>query len=61
MMTGQILGGTPPIDAVKYQILIMFLIGAGSGFGVVCAIYMIENHLFDERHRLLLDKLLPAG
>ena len=61
MMTGQILGGTPPIEAVKYQILIMFLIGAGSGFGVVCAIYMIENHLFDERHRLVLDKLLPAG
>jgi ABC-type iron transport system FetAB permease component len=39
----------------------MFLIGAGSGIGVVCAIYMIEKHLFDERHRLLLDKLLPAG
>ena len=61
MMTGQILGGTPPLEAVKYQILIMFLIGAGSGFGVVCAIYMIEKHLFDERQRLVLDKLLPAG
>jgi putative ABC transport system permease protein len=59
MMTGQILGGTPPIEAVKYQILIMFLIGAGSGFGVVCAIVMIEKHLFDDRQRLVLDKLLP--
>jgi putative ABC transport system permease protein len=26
MMTGQILAGVEPIDAVKYQLLIMFLI-----------------------------------
>jgi len=60
MMTGQILGGTPPVEAVKYQLLIMFLITAGTGFGVICAIMMIERHLFDSRHRLCLDKLLPG-
>ncbi len=49
------------LEAVKHQLLIMFLSGAGSGFEVVCAICMIEKHLFDERHRLVLDKLLPAG
>ena len=26
MMTGQILGGVPPAEAVKYQILVMFMI-----------------------------------
>ena len=52
MMTGQILGGTPPIEAVKYQILIMFLITAGTGFGVIGAIWMAGYHLFDKRHRL---------
>jgi putative ABC transport system permease protein len=57
MMTGQILGGTPPVEAVKYQILIMFLIAAGTGFGVVSAIWMSGLHLFDERHRLRLDIL----
>jgi putative ABC transport system permease protein len=57
MMTGQILGGTPPVEAVKYQILIMFLIAAGTGFGVVCAIWMSGVYLFDERHRLRLDVL----
>lgn len=57
MMTGQILGGSPPIEAVKYQILIMFLITAGTGFGVVCSIWLTSRHLFDERHRLRLDKL----
>jgi putative ABC transport system permease protein len=57
MMTGQILGGTPPVEAVKYQLLIMFLITAGTGFGVICSIMMIERHLFDSRHRLCLYKL----
>ena len=35
MMTGQILGGMPPVEAVKYQILVMFLIAGGTGFGAV--------------------------
>lgn len=57
MMTGQILAGTPPIEAVKYQILIMFLITAGTGFGVSAALWMASRRLFDERHRLRLDTL----
>ncbi|WP_455217349.1 ABC transporter permease [Kaarinaea lacus] len=57
MMTGQILAGSPPIEAVKYQILIMFLISAGTGFGVSTALWMASRRLFDERHRLRLDKL----
>ncbi len=57
MMTGQILGGTPPGEAVKYQILIMFLIAAGTGFGVISAIWMCGRYLFDQRHRLRLECL----
>lgn len=57
MMTGQILSGTPPIEAVKYQLLIMFLIAAGTGFGVISAIWMSGLLLFDKRHRLRLDTL----
>ncbi len=57
MMTGQILAGAPPIEAVKYQILIMFLIAAGTGFGTVIAVAAGTRHLFDERHRLRLDRL----
>lgn len=57
MMTGQILAGSPPIEAVKYQILIMFLITAGTGFGVSTALWMASKRLFDDRHRLRLDKL----
>jgi putative ABC transport system permease protein len=57
MMTGQILAGSPPLEAVKYQILIMFLITAGTGFGVMAALWVTARRLFDERHRLRLDAL----
>lgn len=57
MMTGQILSGTPPIEAVKYQILIMFLIAAGTGFGTLTAVWLGARRLFDDRERLRLDRL----
>ena len=57
MMTGQILAGSPPLDAVKYQILIMFLITTGTGFGTLAAVRLGARRLFDDRHRLRLDRL----
>ena len=60
MMTGQILGGTPPVEAVKYQILIMFLIAGGTGFGVIAAIWASGKVLFDSRERLRLDLLISG-
>jgi putative ABC transport system permease protein len=57
MMTGQILAGSPPIEAVKYQLLILFLIAGGTGFGVSSALWLASRRLFDERHRLRLDNL----
>ncbi len=57
MMTGQILSGTPPLEAVKYQILIMFMIAAGTGFGTMGAVWLTTRRLFDERHRLRLERL----
>ncbi len=60
MMTGQILAGTSPIDAVKYQILLMFLITSATGLGTMLAIELGTRRLFDERERLRLDRLLDA-
>lgn len=57
MMTGQILAGSPPLEAVKYQILIMFLIAGGTGFGTVAAVWLGSRRLFDGRERLRLDRL----
>lgn len=57
MMTGQILGGVPPAEAVKYQILVMFLIAGGTGLGAVTAVLGGVYRLTDARHRLRLDRL----
>lgn len=62
MMTGQILAGSPPIEAAKYQLLVMFLISGGTGLGSTAAVWIGSRRLFDERHRLRLDRLrAPAG
>jgi putative ABC transport system permease protein len=58
MMTGQILAGAPPLEAVKYQILIMFMITGGTGFGTLLAVSAAARRLFDERQRLRLDRLV---
>ena len=60
MMTGQILGGSPPAVAVKYQILVMFTITVGSGFGAIVAVSAGSRRLFDERERLRVDRLSAA-
>jgi putative ABC transport system permease protein len=60
MMTGQILGGVAPAEAVKYQILILFLIAGGTGIGAVAAVLGGVYRLTDARHRLRLDRLAPA-
>jgi len=61
MMTGQILAGSPPMEAAKYQLMIMFLVSAGTGLGSVAAVWIGSRRLFDERQRLRLDRLSIAG
>ena len=61
MMTGQILAGIAPIEAVKYQIVVMFLIAAGTGFGTMLAVRWGTDALFDDRERLRLDRLVERG
>jgi len=61
MMTGQILAGTPPAVAVKYQILIMFVIAVGTGFGTLAAVSAGARRLFDSRERLRIDRLTAGS
>lgn len=57
MMTGQILSGVDPVEATKYQLMIMFLIAGGTALGVFLAVLGGARYLSDERHRLRLDRL----
>lgn len=55
MMTGQILGGSSVTDAIRYQILMMFIISSGTGFGVIMSLWIVSKKIFDNRQRLRLD------
>ena len=57
LMTGQILAGIEPMEAVKYQLLIMFLIAGGTMLGVLGSVLMSGRRLTASRHRLRLDRL----
>jgi putative ABC transport system permease protein len=58
MMTGQVLAGESPEDAVRYQIVIMFLIAASSALGTVGAVLLTYRRLFSSSHRFLRDRLV---
>jgi putative ABC transport system permease protein len=57
MMTGQVLAGNSPMTAASYQMLVMFMITAGTGFAAVFASWLGARGLFDERQRLRLERL----
>lgn len=57
MMTGQLMAGVDPVEAAKYQALVMFLIAGGTAIGTTMAVFLTVWRLSDERHRLRLDRL----
>ncbi len=57
MMTGQILSGTDPMEAAKYQIMIMFVLSGATALGIVIAGIGGVWMLTDRRHRLRLERL----
>ena len=58
MMTGQLLQGADPMRAVKYQIVIMFLIAAGTSLGTVGVVLLGYRRLFTPDHQFLPGRLL---
>lgn len=57
IMTGQILAGLDPVEAVKYQILLMFLLAGSSVLAAFLAAALALRRLGDDRQRLRLDWL----
>jgi putative ABC transport system permease protein len=58
MMTGQILAGANPLDAVRYQIIITFAIASGSALGTLGVVLLGWLALFTPSHQLKIDKLI---
>lgn len=59
MMTGQLLGGASPVQASRYQIVIMYYIVASSCFSLLAATALALHSLTDEHGRLLRGVLTP--
>ena len=57
MMTGQILAGVNPGEAVRYQMVIVFMITAAATLGTVIVLLLSFRMLFSARHQLLLNRL----
>jgi putative ABC transport system permease protein len=46
-----------PLEAAKYQILLIFLLSGGSGLAAVAVVYLAAMRLTDDRQRLRIDRL----
>lgn len=57
MMTGQLVSGMAPIEAVKYQIVIMFLIASATAFGTVSVVLLSFLRLFNTDHQFLNQRI----
>lgn len=60
MMTGQLLSGVAPIQAVKYQIVIMFLIASATALGATGVVLLSFRRLFTADHQFLSARLQKA-
>ncbi len=57
MMTGQILAGADPLEAVKYQIMIMFMLAAATSVGCMVMAILAYRRLFSRKHQLLTERI----
>ncbi len=52
MMTGQLLAGAPPEQAIRYQIVVMFMIAAATSLSAVIITMLSFRRLVTARHQL---------
>ena len=57
MMTGQILAGSPPLQAVAYQIVVMFMIAAAVALGAMLVVVLAGRHFMGPDATLRLDRM----
>ena len=52
MMSGLIFAGVNPVKAIKYQIMITFMLLASTGIGSIISCYLGYKQFFNERKQL---------
>ena len=61
MMTGQILAGADPVDATKYQIVVMLMIAAATAIGAIASVMLMYRKRFTAEGVYLEKGLRDAG
>lgn len=56
MMTGLILAGTSPVEAIKYQIMVTFMLLSTTSISSFIACYLSYRGFFNRRKQLVLNK-----
>jgi len=51
-MTGLIIAGVPPLTAIRYQIVVMYMVLGAAALGGLVAARLTARELFDDAHRL---------
>ncbi|SKA71672.1 putative ABC transport system permease protein [Paucidesulfovibrio gracilis DSM 16080] len=54
MMTGQILSGTDPMLAIRYQIVVMLMLVGSTAIGSTLTVLLVRRRCFGKGHQLLL-------
>ncbi len=55
MMTGQIMSGTQPLTAIKYQILVMLMLVASTAIGTSIVVHIVRRRCFTKAHQMVLS------
>ncbi len=55
MMTGQILAGADPLQAIRYQIIVMVMLVGSTAIGSLIVVYLVRRLCFGSGERLLLQ------
>ncbi|MBO0926989.1 iron export ABC transporter permease subunit FetB [Staphylococcus sp. 30400_3112M30941] len=53
MMTGLIIGGVPPLQAIKFQLLVVFIHTTATIMSALIATYLSYGQFFNARHQLI--------
>ena len=57
MMTGLIIGGVPPLEAIKFQLMVIFIHTTATIMSALFATYLSYKQFFNQRDQLIANTI----
>ena len=61
MMSGLIFAGIDPVKAIKYQIMVTFMLLSTASLSTIIACYLTYRKFYNTRHQLVVTQLKKTG